>query len=427
MVRPAVSTVLEETFRSFRQPNYRLWFVGQGISQVGFFAQIVALALLVLNLTDDGAVLGAVMALYFVPNLVVGPWAGVLSDRLDKRRLLVITQATMMACALALGGLVLANQASLGVVIALAALTGVAFAFDQPARRTIVTELVDDDTAANAVTLNGALGQAAKLVGPAVAGVLVATVGIGWCFVLNGISSLAVLAALAAMDTTAIRHTPPLPRAPGQIIEGFRYLWTDHTARMLLGVLGVVTLVGFNWNVLLPLLAIRDLEGSSATVAVLMAAMSIGSLAGILWLARHGQLPATALAYSCVAFGIASLMLAVAPTIALATVASLLVGVTSMVLFNGGVVALQLGAAPAMRGRMMAMFGMIVLGGHALGSPTSGWIAQTLGTRTALTIGAVTSITIGLAAIAALQTRPAPHIAPSHEHPPDPATLETLQ
>lgn len=145
-MRPAAATTLDAMFRSLRQRNFRLWFVGQGISQVGFFAQIIALGLLVLDLTDDGGALGAVMALYFVPNLVVGPWAGVLSDRFDKRRLLAVTQATMMMCALALGVLVLDGRASLGAVILLATVTGVAFAFDQPARRTIVTELVDDAT-----------------------------------------------------------------------------------------------------------------------------------------------------------------------------------------------------------------------------------------------------------------------------------------
>lgn len=388
-----------QTFRSLRIRNYRLWFVGQSISTVGFHAQVLGLAVLVLALTDSGTTLGWVMALYFIPNLLVGPWAGVLCDRMEKRRLLIATQTTMMVSALLLGGLVLADAATLTWIVVLAGTTGLAFAFDQPARRTIVTELVDADIAANAVTLNGALGQGAKLVGPAVAGVLVGTVGVGWCFMFNGASFVAVLAALIRMDPYAIQRTPPVARERGQVVEGFRLLWANHTARWLIALLAGVVFAGFNWNVLLPLLAERQLGGGAGTLAVLLGALSAGSLAGVLGLARRGQIPEVAVARGCIAMGLSSVALGAAPNVWFAVAASFVVGAMSMVLFNGALVILQLDAAPAVRGRTMAMFSMVVLGGRGIGSPVSGWIAQVLSARGAIAFGGIVSAALGLAAL----------------------------
>lgn len=399
-MRARLGLIVGETFRSLGHRNFRLWLFGQGISQVGYFAQTVGLALLMLRLSDSGAVLGLVLSLNFVPCLVVGPWAGVLSDRLDKRRLLIVTQSVMMVCALWLGWLVLSDVITLPWVVVVAALGGFAFAFDQPARRTIVTELVADDDAANAVSLSGALNQAAKVIGPTVAAVLVDGIGIGWCFLVNGISSIAVLAALVAVDTAAMRRTAPVPRARGQISAGFRYLWSDPAARGVLVMLAVVMTLGFNWNVLLPLLATRDLGGTSATFALLTGSMSLGSLLGLLWLARRTDVDLGLLARSCIAFGVTSIGLSFAPSSIVATVAAFGVGVTSMVLVNGGLIALQLGAVPTMRGRVMAIFGMVVLGGYAIGSPLAGWIADLAGTRSSLFIGAVTSLIAGLAVAA---------------------------
>ncbi|MGE3327730.1 MAG: MFS transporter [Acidimicrobiia bacterium] len=395
-MRAKFATILDETFRSCRQRNFRLWFIGQSISQVGYFAQVVAMALLVLDLTASGTVLGLVVSLSFIPNLVVGPWAGVLSDRLDKRRFLIVTQTTMMLCAVWLGWLVLSGRVTLGWVLGLATLGGIAYAFDGPARRTIVTELVDQVDAANAVSLNGALNQAAKLVGPAVAGLLVDSIGIAWCFLANGMSSVAVVAALVAMDPQAMHRSPPIPRARGQIAEGFRYIREDRSACLILLMLVATTLLGMNWNVLLPLLATRDLGGSSSTLALLMAVMSGGSLLGVLWLARRSVVSPRALAQFCIAFGAASAWLSLAPSVLIAALAAFAVGTTSMLVFNGGVVALQLGAIDVMRGRVMAIFTMLVVGGYALGSSLSGWIAQVSNARVALLVGAITSSFAGI-------------------------------
>ena len=185
------------TFRSFRFSEYRIWFIGQSISQTGYWFYVVAQALLVLRVTGSGSMVGVVTAMQYVPLLVFGLYAGVLTDRLDTRRLLVATQSVLMATSLVLGGLVIAGEAPLAVVLCLAAVSGIAWAFDQPARRTFVTELVPDDVVTNAVSLNGALNQIARLVGPLLAAALMAVVEIGWCFVANGLSSIAVLIALA--------------------------------------------------------------------------------------------------------------------------------------------------------------------------------------------------------------------------------------
>ena len=400
-MRARVAALAGETFRSLHQHNYRLWFLGQGISQVGYYAQMVALAFLVLELSDSSLVLGIVMSLNFIPGVVLGAWAGVLSDRLDKRKLLLASQSTMLVCALCLGWSVLAGWIDLVWVVVLTSLSGIAFAIDQPARRTIVTELVQDNDLANAVSLNGSLNQGAKIFGPALAGVLLNGIGIGWCFVANGISSIAVLVALVFMDVTAIRRIEPLRRTRGQISEGFRYVCSDRAARLVLVMITAVIVLGHNWNVLLPLFATRDLGGTSATLAVLMGSMSVGALLGGLWLARRTEVGVRLLAHSCIAFGFTSVALALAPSVAVATGAAFVVGAASMVLVNGGAVALQLNAVPKMRGRLMAIFSMILLGGHAIGSVLSGWIAELAGARTALLVGAMASLMAGVAVAAA--------------------------
>jgi MFS family permease len=382
-----------------RSRNFRRWFFGQTISQIGFFVQVVAQALLVLDLTENGTLLGLSAALQFLPILVVGPWAGILSDRLDKRHILLGTQAAMMATALALGSLTLSGHATLVGVLLLAGLTGTAFAFDQPARRTIVTELVGEDDAANAISLNGAVGQAAKIVGPALGSVLVTALGVGWCFVVNGLTSIAVIGALLRMDPTAIRRAPAPAKGRGQICQGFRYVWSDASARRLLSILGVVAVAGFNWNVFLPLLVTRDLGADVSAFGIVMAVMSVGSFAGTLWLARRRSVHARLVARSSVSFGICLAALAATPTLLTACVTVVAVGASAMVLVNAGIVGLQLGAPPALRGRVMAVFSMVFLGSHALGGPLVGWIAERFGARIAIGCAAAAALTIGTATL----------------------------
>jgi MFS family permease len=396
------------SFRSLGVRNYRLWFAGQTVSQAGVWVQFVAQALLVLELTDSGAWLGLVAAMQFLPILVVGPWAGLLCDRVDKRRLLIVTQTLMMFAAFVLGALVLADRASFPVVFLLATLTGTAYAFDQPARRTIVTELVDADSEANAIALNGLIGNSAKIVGPALAGVLVEAIGSGWCFAVNGLSSIAVLTALVRMDPAEIRRAPVIERARGQIRDGFGYAWRQPTIRGPLLVLSAVAIMAFNWNVLVPMLVTRDLEGSAGTFGVVMAVMSLGSVSGTLFLARRPESGLRFLGTWVTLYAVFLLLMALAPTVLTVSLAGYAVGAGSMVLFNATIVGLQLGSSPEMRGRVMAMFSMVFFGSYALGGPLSGWVAERYGARVALGGGAVASLAIGVAVMAVTRGSGAP-------------------
>jgi MFS family permease len=391
---------MKHTFRSLAHRNFRLLFTGMAVSMVGTWLQFIAQALLVLRLTDSGVALGIVTAAQFGPILLFGAWAGVLCDRVDKRRLMFATQAAMMVLAVALGVLVLSGRATIGVVYVFAGLTGVAIAFDNPVRRTILTELVDDDDLHNAVSLNSAVITASKIVGPALAAVLVSTVGIGWCFVLNGLSFVAVLWALRAMDGREIRSSERLPKAKGQIRAGLAYVWSQPDLRVPLLMMSVIATLAFNWHVLIPLLATRDLGGDSTTYAVLTTAMSIGSMAGALLLARRRVVDTHFLARGCVLFGLASLALSLAPNLAVACVTGVIVGASGIALLSGTMTLLQLGAVPVMRGRVMALFSIVFLGSTPVGGPLSGWVAEHLGSRVAIGMGAVAALTTGVVALA---------------------------
>lgn len=386
------------TFRSFAFGNYRLWFAGQTVSQVGFWMQVVAQAILVLDLTDSGKMLGIVAGLQFVPMLLVGAWAGVLSDRVDKRRMMMVTQSAMMLCAFVLGVVVLTNTVTVTWVLVLAGLSGFGLAFDQPVRRTIVTEIVDEASTANAVSLNGGLNHISKAIGPLLASVLIDFVGVGWCFVLNAASSIVVIAALARMDVDQIRRPERLARRGGQIRDGFRHSWNNIGVRVPLLLLGTTATLSFNWNVLFPLLATRDLDGSAHVYALLMGAMSVGGLAGSIWLARRRIIDTALLSLMTIIYGAASLVLATAPTVALAMLVVVPIGASSMILFNGGAARLQLSVAPNLRGRVMSIFSIIVLGGIAIGGPVSGWIAEQMGARTSIAIGGAIAVATGAAA-----------------------------
>jgi MFS family permease len=387
--------------------NFRLWFIGQGVSQIGYFAQTIALAVLTLQLTDDGTAVGIVTSIYFLPVLAFGPWAGVLSDRVDKRKVLLGTQTAMMAFAFVLGIFALAGWATYASTVIIAALNGIAGAFDQPPRRTIVTELVDEADGANAVALNTALNQAAKVVGPAIAGVLVSTVGVGWCFMVNGISSIAVLGGLLLMDGRAIRVPTVVARTKGQIVDGFRYAWAHADVRLLLTVLGFSAALSFNWTVTLPLFVERDLHDPTSTFALLMTAMSIGCLISVVRIARYDTIGMPLIAASSVAFGVLSIGMAFTSNVYVGAVVMLVVGVLSQVLFTGGIVALQLAPPPEMRGRIMAIFSMVVLGAYAVGGMSAGWLAEQFGARPAIAFSGVSAVVIG-ATMAAVRVKPKP-------------------
>ena len=394
-----------ETFRSFHTRNFRVFFIGQAISQAGTWLQFIAQALLVLRLTDSGVALGVVTACQFLPVLVFGAWAGVISDRTDKRKLMLVTQTFMMVFAFALGLLVLTHHETVGWVYLLAGLTGVANAFDNPSRRVMITELVEEDDLGNAVSLNSALITGSRVIGPALAAWLISGVGIGWCFMANSASFVAVLIALAMIDPAELHLNERVPKQKGQIREGFLYVWQDRDLRLTMALMGVVATLSFNWNVVLPLLAVHTFHGTANTYAFITTVFSIGSLAGSLWIARRQTMTVSFLARTSVAFGVASGLIALAPNPVSAAVAGALAGATGIAFLSATMTSLQLGSIPAMRGRVMALYSILFLGSTPIGGPLSGWLAQQFDTRVALWMGAIAAAVSGIVAVMALRRR----------------------
>lgn len=396
-----------ETFAALRVRNFRLFFIGQGISMVGTWIQSVALIWLVLDRTGSGVALGVTTALQFLPVLVGAPLTGLAADRFDKRRLFLFTQAAAGLQAAVLAGLVLTGTDTMPLVYALTFAFGVVTALDQPVRRALVVELVDEARMSNAVGLNSALMTGSRIVGPAVAGALIAGAGVGWCFAANAASYAAVLTALLRMDSLPRATSRPV-RTPGQVREGFVYIWRTPELRLPILLVAAVSTFAFNFPVLLPLLAERTLGGGASGFSLLYSVMSVGSLTGALVVARRPRIEGRWLAGSALAFGGALTLLASAPTLPLAVAAAVPVGLTTVMLLSGSNSSIQLHAAPAMRGRVNAVFAMVFLGSTPLGGPLAGWVAEHFGARAGLLLGAAVSVAAGLAALGASRRVPAP-------------------
>lgn len=384
-----------ETFRSLSVRNFRLFFVGQGISQIGRWLTLIAQALLVLELTDSGTALGFLAAAQFGPVLLVGAFAGLVADRSDKRRLLTIVQVAAMAQVLALGAVALLDDPPVTAIYAIAAFGGLATAFDNPARRSFVVELVPERDVTNAVSLNSALMTGARVVGPALGGLLVATVGYAWTFWLDGLSYLAVIAGLRMIDPAGIRRGPPVARGRGQVRAGLRYAWSVSELRVPLVMMAVIGTLAFNFQTVLPLFATRTLGGSDLTFSLLMSVVSIGSLLAALWSARRTSVSVHYVARAAVAFGVAIGVLALMPNQATAFAFAWVMGLTSILFMTASTAIVQLRADPAMRGRVLAIQAMVFLGSTPIGGPIVGWVSETFGARYGLGLGAIATVATG--------------------------------
>ena len=378
-----------DTFRSFDSRNFRLFFGGQIVSQAGTWMQSVAIVWVVLDLTGSGVALGLVTAAEFLPILLLGAWAGVVADRVDHHRMMLATQTAFLALATTLSILVLTGHATVPTLFALSLVFGTINAFDNPVRRSLVTELVPQSDVPNAVGLNSALMTGSRVVGPALAGVLIAGPGAGVAFALNAVTYLAVLGALVRMDRSRFRLAPRVARARGQLREGFRYVRRTAELRLPLVLLAVVGMFTFNYQVTLPLLAERTFGGTATTFTLLFATMSLGSVGGALLVARKTDLGLTFLVRAGVGLAVSTTALALAPTLPLALVAALAVGFTNVEIISGANAVVQLRAAPAMRGRVLALLSVVFLGSTPIGSPIVGWIGEAVGPRAALAVGAV--------------------------------------
>jgi len=377
------------TFRSLRNRNFRLFFTGQFISQTGTWFEMIGITWLMLQLTGSGVALGMVTVARFGPLLILGPWGGVLSDRLDRHRLMLATQACFASLAAVEAVLVVTDHAGEAALYAITTVFGVLTAMDSPARRALVVELVGEDDVANAVGLNSALMTAARTIGPALAGLMIAGPGIKWCFVVNAISYLFVISALLRMDRSTFRSSPRVVKAKGQLVEGFRYVWRTPALMFPLLLATVIGTLAFNYQVTLPLLAERDLQGSAGTFTLLYSVMSLGSVAGALVVARQHRIGLRFLLIGGTGMAIFTGALTFAPTTALALASVLPLGFSSFMVISGSQAMAQVEADPAMRGRVLALFSMVFLGSTPVGGPIVGWISQSFSPRAGLAVGGI--------------------------------------
>jgi MFS family permease len=385
-----------ETFASLGHRNFRLFFTGQLISQVGNWLTLVAQTLLVLDLTDSGIALGVLAAAQFGPILVLGPWAGLVADRSDKRRLLVVVQAVAMGQSFLLAALAFSGDPPVGAIYAVAVLGGVCMAFDNPARRSFVVEMVDPDRINNAVSLNSALMTSSRVVGPALAGVLVSTVGYGWAFLGDGLSYLAVIAGLLMMRTSELRTAPVAPRGRGQVRAGLRYIRSKPELFVPLAMLAVIGTLSYNFQTVFPLFVTRDLGSSDTVFTALFSVVSVGSLFGALVAARRREIGVRHVGQAAVAYGVAMAAMALAPNVAVALVLGVILGWASVSFIVASTAIVQLRSAPEMRGRVLAIQAMLFLGSTPVGGPIVGWVAEEFGARYSVALGAAAACLAGL-------------------------------
>ncbi len=394
-----------QTFRSLHVRNFRLFFTGQLISQVGNWLTLIAQTLLVLKLTGSGVALGLLAAAQFGPVLLIGAFAGLVADRSDKRRLLIWVQTFAMFQSFALAALAFSGHPPLLAIYGVAVLGGIATAFDNPARRSFVVEMVPEADITNAVSLNSALMTSARVVGPALAGLLVSTLGFGWAFALDGVSYLAVIAGLWLMDPTQIRGAPITPRGKGQVREGIRYARTIPEVWVPLIMMAVIGTLAFNFQTILPLFTTRDLGGSDVTFTLLMSVVSVGSLVGALAAARRTSINVSLVSWSAVAFGVGLGLLALAPSQPAAFAIGLLVGVSSITFMTTSTAIVQIRSDPSMRGRVLALQAIVFLGSTPIGAPIVGLVCQHLGARYGLALGTIAAIGAGLYGLTTVRNR----------------------
>jgi MFS family permease len=395
-----MSAGLRRSVASLQIPNFRRFFTGQVVSVSGSWMQTVAEAWLVLSLTSSGVALGVSTALQFLPILLLGAWGGLLADRFSKRRLLVVTQTLMIIPALALFLLTVTGVVTLWMVYALVLVRGLVTAIDNPTRQSFISEMVGPAHVVNAVSLNSVLVQTARIAGPAAAALVIALSGVAACFALNALTFGAMLLALARMDRGALHDAPPAARARGQIREALTVVRASRELWIPLAMMGVVSMLAYNFQTVLPLLARYTYGGSAATYALLMGAMGGGAIAGALFNGARGRTSPELISGAAILFGGALCLAALAPTLDLALAALVVVGAASVTFTNSVNAQLQLASPPELRGRVMALFGVVFLGSTPIGAPLLGFICEHEGARAGLAVGGVAAILAGLAAIA---------------------------
>jgi MFS family permease len=399
-----------ETFSSLYVRNYRLYYIGQIISTSGTFMQSVAQAWLVLKLTNSGTALGITAALQYVPILVLGPYGGVIADRFSKRKILYFTQSISGILALALGVLVATNLVQVWMVYILAFSLGMVNVFDNPTRQTFYIELVGADNLRNAVTLYSTLVNLARVIGPALAAVTIAVFGLAPCFILNGISYVAVVIMLGMMNADELIITPPVPRAKGQIQEGFKYVISTPIIGSILLMMALIGTLTYEFQVSLPLIAQFTFNGDASSYAWLTGTMGFGAaIGGIFFAGRKGVQPFKVVT-AALLFGLAVLIAAFMPNLMLTGAMLVLVGISSINFSSLGNSMLQLESSPQMRGRVMSFWSIAFLGSTTIGGPIVGWFAEIAGARWGLALGGLAALVAAMLGAVTLRNIQGGHV-----------------
>jgi len=407
-------------FRSFVSRNFRLFFTGQLISQVGNWLTTIATTLFVLHLTGSAIAIGVLTACQFAPMLLFGLWAGVLIDRTDKRTLLLCTQVVAALQSVALAVLAFSGHPPLAAIYGVALVGGCVVAVDSTTRRAFVVELVDEDLVTNAVSLNSALMTSARVVGPVVAGVLVALFGYGWCFTIDALSYIGPMIALSLMRTAELRRAPVATRAKHQIRDGLRYVRTLPELWLPLAMTAIIGTFTLNFQVVMPLLVTHTFSGTETVFTILFSVLSVGSFLGALWMARRITLHLTQTVVTATLLGVSTLALAAAPTLAFAFPVALVMGLGMTAFITSGTANMQVAADPAKRGRVLALQGVVLLGSTPIGGPILGVVCQTWGARAGLVLGGVAALVAAAFGYWVTSRRTVPHPVELEAVPPAP-------
>jgi MFS family permease len=391
-------------FRSLRSFNYRVWAAGAFVSNVGTWMQRTAQDWLVLTeLTHHNAsAVGMVMALQFAPQFLLLPWTGFAADHFNQRRLLIVTQAAMGGLALLLGFLTVAGIVQLWHVYVFAFLFGSAAAFDAPVRQTFAAELVGDADLPNAVALNSTSFNAARMIGPAISGLVIASVGTGWAFLINGVSFVAVLLSLSLLRSSTLHANERAQRAKGSFTEGIRYVWKRPDLKAILVMLFLIGTFGLNFPIFISTMAVSVFHADARGYGALSSIMAIGTVCGALIGAGRSRPQFGSLLVGAAVFGLGCALAGVAPSYWLFGAALVVLGMAALTFTNTTNSLMQLSTEPAMRGRVMALRIGIGLGGTPIGAPIVGWVADSFGPRWALGVGAASGVVAAGVAVYAL-------------------------
>jgi MFS family permease len=395
--RQPVGTASRSAFRSLRNRNYRLFFSGQSLSQAGTWMQNIAIGWAALELSHSGVVLGVVTAARAVPMLLLGTWGGLIADRTDNRRMLVLTQTTMGCVSLLLAVLSATGMLNLVALISLCLALGLVNVVDNPTRQSLISQLVSPGDLPNAIALNSVAMSLSRVLGPSAGGLVIAAVGVSPCFFGNAVSFAAVIVSLLAMNTGQIVPAKREVRAPGQIRSGLRYVRSTPELLHPMIMIVVTGILAWEFPVTLPLITTRTFGAGAAAYGTATAAMGIGSVVGGLIVARRVRLTVRTLCVSSVLWGAAITLAAAAPALSALFVLLVLVGGGSVTFNSMAKTLLQLRSKPEYRGRVVSLWSTAWLGGPVLGAPLVGWVGSTFGARSGLLTGGIAAIAIGVA------------------------------